>query len=51
VRALRAQRHRPAIARVSVVAADPLNFSGVLTPEKRVAANTRQQIEVFPAAG
>jgi ATP-dependent Lhr-like helicase len=51
VRALRAQRHRPAIARVSVVAADPLNFSGVLTPEKRVASNARQRIEVFPAAG
>ncbi len=34
--------HQP----VSVVAADPLNFRGILTPEPRVPANTRQVVPV-----
>jgi len=44
-------RKRPAIAPITVAAADPLNFAGILTPDKRVASNARQRIEMFPAAG
>src|SRR6266566_4596248 len=31
---------------VSVVSADPLNFQGILTPEKRIAPTTRQAVLV-----
>jgi len=31
---------------ISVVSADPLNFQGILTPEKRVAATVRQEVLV-----
>jgi ATP-dependent Lhr-like helicase len=31
---------------LSVGAADPLNFVGILTPDERVASTTRQQVRV-----
>jgi ATP-dependent Lhr-like helicase len=31
---------------VSVLAADPLNFAGILTPDERVAATARRQVTV-----
>jgi len=31
---------------LSVSAADPLNFAGILTPDERVASSTRQQVRV-----
>ncbi len=31
---------------VTVSAADPLNFAGILTPEERVSPGTRQQVQV-----
>jgi ATP-dependent Lhr-like helicase len=43
LRRLRRQGPRPA---TSVLPADPLNFQGVLTPEKRVPAGTRQALLV-----
>ncbi|HEX4056067.1 MAG TPA: DEAD/DEAH box helicase [Tepidisphaeraceae bacterium] len=43
LRRLRRQEPRDAI---SVVSADPLNFQGILTPEKRIAPTTRQEVLV-----
>jgi len=51
VRRLRALRKLPVIAAVTVDAADPLNYAGILTPAKRVASNARRRVDVFPAAG
>jgi ATP-dependent Lhr-like helicase len=31
---------------ISVAPADPLNFQGILTPDERVAANTREPVVV-----
>jgi ATP-dependent Lhr-like helicase len=42
---LRRVRREPA-ADVSVSAADPLNYRGILTPDERVAPNTRAQVRV-----
>jgi len=36
----------PAVAPVSVTAADPLNFVGILTPDERVASNERRSVRV-----
>jgi hypothetical protein len=47
---MRALRKRPAIEPVTVVAADPLNLAGILTPQKRVASNARARVDL-PAAG
>src|SRR6185436_8639315 len=43
MRRLRREGPREAI---TVVSADPLNFQGILTPEKRVAPTTRQPVLV-----
>ncbi len=47
---LRAVRKRPAPAEESaaltVSAADPLNFRGILTPDERVSSATLQQVQV-----
>ncbi|HEY1921757.1 MAG TPA: DEAD/DEAH box helicase [Tepidisphaeraceae bacterium] len=43
LRRLRREGPRPPI---SVVSADPLNFQGILTPEKRIAPTIRQQVLV-----
>jgi ATP-dependent Lhr-like helicase len=43
LRQLRRQERRDP---VTVVSADPLNFQGILTPEKRVAATVRQEVLV-----
>lgn len=51
VRRLRALRKEPRREAVTVDAADPLNFAGILTPEKRVASNARRRVDLFPAAG
>jgi ATP-dependent Lhr-like helicase len=48
---MRALRQRARIEPVNVAASDPLNFVGILTPDKRVAANARRRVDVFPAAG
>jgi ATP-dependent Lhr-like helicase len=34
------------LPRVSVSAADPLNFIGILTPDERISSATRQQVRV-----
>jgi ATP-dependent Lhr-like helicase len=47
---MRAVRKRPAIEPITVVAADPLNLAGILTPQKRVASNARARVDL-PAAG
>jgi len=48
---LRETRRRDAqasagVTEVTVSAADPLNFRGILTPDERVAANARKQVRV-----
>jgi ATP-dependent Lhr-like helicase len=43
---LRAVRRRGPLAPVTVSAADPLNFVGILTPEERVAPATRRRVTV-----
>jgi len=43
---LRAVRRRGALSPVSVSAADPLNFTGVLTPGDRVSPATRRRVQV-----
>jgi ATP-dependent Lhr-like helicase len=48
---LRGLRQHARIEPVNVAASDPLNFVGILTPDKRVAANARRRVDVFPAAG
>lgn len=35
---------------VTVVASDPLNFAGIITPDERVASNMLRRIVVYPAA-
>ncbi len=48
---VRALRKRARIDPITVSAADPLNLVGILTPDKRVAANARRRVDMFPAAG
>jgi len=43
---LRAIRRRGALAPLSVSAADPLNFAGILTPEERVPSAARRRVLV-----
>ena len=43
---LRAVRRRGPLAPVTVSAADPLNFAGILTPEERVAPAARKRVTV-----
>ncbi len=50
VRGLRATRKLPEGAPLHVDAADPLNYAGILTPEKRVASNTHRRVDVVPAS-
>ncbi len=45
---LRAVRKRHDLPPVSVSAADPLNFRGILTPEDRISPLTRKSINVVP---
>ncbi len=46
---LRAVKKRVAPGPIEVAAADPLNFTGILTPEERVAPNLRRRVLVAPA--
>jgi ATP-dependent Lhr-like helicase len=46
VELLRHLRRQGPRAAVTVVSADPLNFQGILTPQKRVAPTVRQQVLV-----
>jgi len=46
VELLRRIRRRPASAPVSVIAADPLNLRGVLTPEPRGPVRGRRRVIV-----
>jgi ATP-dependent Lhr-like helicase len=46
VERLRAVRRQGPREAVTVVSADPLNFQGILTPEKRVSATLRQDVLV-----
>ena len=47
IRVLREERRRgDAASPVTVAAADPLNFRGILTPDERVAPTTRRQVLV-----
>src|SRR5439155_12763690 len=46
VELLRQLRRQGARQQVSVVSADPLNFQGILTPERRVAPSTRRPVLV-----
>jgi ATP-dependent Lhr-like helicase len=48
VRQLRAVRKQEARESVTVSAADPLNFAGILTPGERVASNTHLMLAVPP---
>jgi ATP-dependent Lhr-like helicase len=43
---MRAVRKRGELAPISVSAADPLNFRGILTPDDRVPAVARQRVQV-----
>ncbi len=43
---IRAIRNRGEISKITVSAADPLNFRGILTPEERVSPLTRRRVEV-----
>ncbi len=43
---LRAVRKRGDLGPVTVSAADPLNFQGILTPEERVSPTTRKHVLV-----
>ncbi len=43
---LRAVRRRGATTPISVMAADPLNFRGILTPDERVSPLTRKRVNV-----
>src|SRR5207244_462002 len=43
---MRAVRKRGELAPISVSAADPLNFRGILTPDDRVSAAARQRVHV-----
>jgi ATP-dependent Lhr-like helicase len=43
---MRASRKEPIAADVRVIAADPLNYIGILTPEERVASNARSKVLV-----
>jgi ATP-dependent Lhr-like helicase len=36
----------PSVAPISVTAADPLNFVGILTPDERVASTARRSVRV-----
>lgn len=47
---LRASRKEPIAADVRVIAGDPLNYSGILTPEERVASNALRRVTVAPAS-
>ncbi len=46
VELLRAVRRREPAAPISVAAADPLNFQGILTPDERVSPQTRRRVLV-----
>ena len=47
LREVRKRGERPlGTPELSVSAADPLNFVGILTPDERVSAGTRQQVRV-----
>ena len=46
LRAVRRDAAKEDAAPVTVSAADPLNFQGILTPDERVAATTRKQVRV-----
>jgi ATP-dependent Lhr-like helicase len=46
VELLRRLRRQGPRAATTVLPADPLNFQGILTPEKRVAPSTRQALLV-----
>src|SRR5205085_10024863 len=46
VELLRRIRREPPRAIVSVSAADPLNFQGILTPDERIAPTTRRLVNV-----
>jgi ATP-dependent Lhr-like helicase len=46
VEALRAMRRREPGAPITVAAADPLNFQGILTPEERISPQTRRRVLV-----
>jgi ATP-dependent Lhr-like helicase len=46
VELLRSLRRQGPRAAITVVSADPLNFQGILTPEKRIAPTLRQEVLV-----
>jgi ATP-dependent Lhr-like helicase len=46
LRAVRRRSNAGQVEPVSVSAADPLNFRGILTPDERVSPATRQQVRV-----
>jgi ATP-dependent Lhr-like helicase len=46
VELLRAVRRRGETQPVTVAAADPLNFQGILTPDERVSPQTRRRVAV-----
>ncbi|HKF43305.1 MAG TPA: DEAD/DEAH box helicase [Thermoanaerobaculia bacterium] len=46
LRAVRRKSDAGEIAPLSVSAADPLNFQGILTPDERISPATRQQVRV-----
>ncbi|MCE9594623.1 MAG: ATP-dependent DNA helicase [Planctomycetes bacterium] len=48
VSALRVCRKAPQGIEVRVIAADPLNYAGILTPEERVASNAQRKVIVAP---
>ena len=43
---LRSVRKREDVKPISVLAADPLNCQGILTPEERVSPMTRRRVQV-----
>jgi hypothetical protein len=47
---MRASRKEPITADVRVIAGDPLNYAGILTPEERVASNAQRKVLVSAAA-